>query len=154
VNYFGVRTRTKENIEILQQIRAEQKSVYALENMLGYHLKELEELRPHKKNIAFIAKYNYEEAPDLIDLSHWLERISNIEESIKKNEEIITKLYQRLYSQIIFKMLEGEELSPIDIFFYHSKEYIEKISSGEMTFRTLVEHYNWDTQEFEGLENN
>ena len=154
MNYFGVRTRTKDNIEILQQIRAEQKSVYALENMLGYHLNELEELRPHKKNIAFIAKSNYEEQPDLIDLSHWLERISNIEESIKKNEEIITKLYQRLYSQIIFKMLEGEELSQIDIFFYQSKAYIEKISSGEMTFRTLVEHYYWDTQEFEGLENN
>jgi hypothetical protein len=152
VNYFGVRTRTKENIEILQEIRAEQKSVYALENMLGYHLNELEELRPHKKNIAFIAKYNYEEAPDLIDLSHWLERISNIEESIKKNEEIITKLYQRLYSQIIFKMLEGEELSPIDIFFYHSKKYIEKIKSGKITFRELVEHYDWGREKFNNLD--
>ncbi len=152
MNHFGVRTRTKENIEILQEIRAEQKSVYALENMLGYHLNELEELRPHKKNITFIAKYNYEEAPDLIDLSHWLERISNIEESIKKNEEIITKLYQRLYSQIIFKMLEGEELSPIDIFFYHSKKYIEKIKSGKITFRELVEHYDWEREKFNNLD--
>ena len=152
MNNFGVRTRTKDNIEILQQIRAEQKSVYALENMLGYHLKELEELRPHKKNIAFIAKYNYEEAPDLIDLSHWLERISNIEESIKKNEEIITKLYQRLYSQIIFKMLEGEELSQLDIFFYHSKKYIEKIKSGKITFRELVEHYDWEREKFNNLD--
>ncbi|KUK49452.1 MAG: hypothetical protein XD75_0552 [Parcubacteria bacterium 33_209] len=154
MNYFGVSTKTNSNIEILQQIRAEQKSVYALEHMLGYHINELEELRPHKKNIAFIAKSNYEEQPDLIDLSHWLERISNIEESIKKNEEIIPKLYQRLYSQIIFKMLEGEELSELDVFFYQSKKYIEKISSGEMSFRTIVEHYNWNTQEFEGLENN
>ena len=152
MNNFGVRTRTKDNIEILQQIRAEQKSVYALENMLGYHLKELEELRPHKKNIAFIAKSRYEEQPDLIDLSHWLERISNIEESIKKNEEIITKLYQRLYSQIIFKMLEGEELGPIDIFFYHSKKYIEKIKSGKITFRELVEHYDWEREKFNNLD--
>lgn len=152
MNYFGVSTKTNSNIEILQQIRAEQKSVYALEHMLGYHINELEELRPHKKNIAFIAKSNYEEQPDLIDLSHWLERISNIEESIKKNEEIITKLYQRLYSQIIFKMLEGEELSPIDIFFYHSKKYIEKIKSGKITFRELVEHYDWEREKFNNLD--
>ena len=75
-----------------------------------------------------------------------------LEESIKKNEEIITKLYQRLYSQIIFKMLEGEELSPIDIFFYHSKKYIEKIKSGKITFRELVEHYDWEREKFNNLD--
>ena len=51
---FNIIDKQKTNIEILQKVRAEQKSVYALEHMLGYHIKELEELRPHKRNIKFI----------------------------------------------------------------------------------------------------
>ncbi|MDD3655454.1 MAG: hypothetical protein PHI72_01630 [Atribacterota bacterium] len=152
MNYFEVRTRIKANIEILQKIRAEQKSIYALEHMLGYHINELEELRPHKRNIEFMAQSNYDEQPDLVDLCHWLERVSNIETSIKKNEKIIIRLYDRLYVQIIFKILEGEALSPIDIFFYHSKKYIEKIRLGEMTFQKLVENYNWETERFNDLD--
>ena len=138
----------KDNIEILQQIRAEQKSIYALEHMLGYHIKELEELRPHQKNIKFIAESNYREQPDLVDLSHWLERVENIKESIKKNEKIITILYDRLYAQIIIKILEEEELNPLDIFFYQSKKYIEKIRSGKITFQELVAHYDWEKETF------
>lgn len=149
---FNVTDKQKTNMEILQRVRAEQKSIYALEHMLGYHIKELEELRPHKENIEFIAKSDYSERPDLVDLSYWAERIHNIETSIKKNEKRITILYDRLYSQIIFKMIEGEELSPLDVFFYKSKKYIEKIRSGETTFRELVEHYHWETQEFKDLD--
>jgi hypothetical protein len=152
MSIFNAVVKNRVNIEILQKVRAEQKSVYALEHMLGYHIKELEELRPHKDNIEFIAKSDYSENPDLVDLSYWAERIENIEMSIKKNEKIITKLYDRLYSQIIFKMIEGEELSPLDIFFYNCKRYIQKIKNDEITFRKLVEHYNWELQKFEGLE--
>jgi hypothetical protein len=99
-----------------------------------------------------MAQSNYDEQPDLVDLCHWLERVSNIETSIKKNEKIIIRLYDRLYVQIIFKILEGEALSPIDIFFYHSKKYIEKIRLGEMTFQKLVENYNWETERFNDLD--
>gem|GEM_PF-3082307 len=148
---FKIIDKQKTNIEILQKARAEQKSVYALEHMLGYHIKELEELRPHKRNIKFIAESDYAEKPDLLDLSYWAERIGHIEISIKKNEKMLSKIYDRLYSQIIFKMIEGEEISPLDIFFYHSKKYIEKIRTGEITFRELVEYYNWETQKFTGL---
>jgi hypothetical protein len=146
---FNTVAKNKVNTEILQKVRAEQKSVYALEHMLGYHLNELEELRPHKDDIEFIAKSDYSENPDLVDLSYWSERIGNIEVSIKKNEKMITRLYDRLYSQIIFKMIEGEELSQLDVFFYKSKKYIQKIRNGEMTFQKLVEHYNWELQKFE-----
>jgi hypothetical protein len=152
MNIFNTVAENKVNTEILRKVRAEQKSVYALEHMLGYHIKELEELRPHKEDIEFIAKSDYSENPDLVDLSHWAERIENIEVSISKNEKMITKLYDRLYSQIIFKMIEGEELSQLDIFFYHSKKYIHKIRNDEISFRKLVEHYNWELQKFEGLE--
>jgi hypothetical protein len=149
--YFDVMTRNNTNMEILQKVRAEQKSVYALEHMLGYHIKELEELRPHKSNIEFIAESDYADRPDLVDLSYWAERIHHIASSIKKNEKIIARLYDRLYSQIIFKIIEGEELSTLDIFFYHSKTYIDKIKSGEMTFQKLVEHYDWEAEQFTGL---
>ena len=149
---FGIRTKTKTNIEILEQVRAEQKSIYALENMLGYHINELEELRPHKRNVEYIAESNYNEQPDLVDLAHWVGRVTNIETSIKKNEKIIIKIYDRLYTRIILKMMEGEELKPLDIFFYHSKKYIEQIRSGKMTFRELVEHYDWEAERFNNLD--
>jgi len=152
MNFLTMKSANKINTEILQKIRAEQKSVYALEHMLGYYLNELEELRPHKNNIEFIAKSDYFENPDLIELSYWAERIQNIEKSIKKNEKKISQIYDRLYSQIILKMIEGEELSPLDIFFYNSKKYIQKIKRGEITFRKLVEHYNWEAQSFVGLD--
>lgn len=152
MGFFNISAHPKIDTEILQKVRAEQKSIYALEHMLGYHIKELEELRPHKRNIEFIAKSDYADKPDLVDLSYWAERICHIETSIKKNEKMLTRLYDRLYSQIIFKMIEGEELIPLEIFFYHSKKYIEKIKSGEITFRKLVEHYHWETQEFKGLD--
>lgn len=149
---FDLKIYPKTNTEILQKVRAEQKSVYALEHMLGYHLKELEELRPHQKSIEFIAESDYADFPDLVDLSYWSGRIQNIKNSIRKNERRLTEIYQRLYSQIIFKMIEGEELLPLDIFFYHSKKYIEKIQNGEMSFYKLVDCYNWETQQFEGLD--
>jgi len=149
--HFDSSAHPKANIEILQKVRSEQKSVYALEHMLGYHIKELEELRPHKRNIKFITESDYAEKLDLVDLSYWAERIGNIEISIKKNEKMLTRIYDRLYSQIIFKMVEGEEISPLDIFFYQSKKYFEKIKTGEMTFRELVEYYNWETQKFTDL---
>lgn len=152
LGFFDIVLKAKTNTEILQKVRAEQKSVYALEHMLGYHIQELEELRPHKKNIKFIAESDYSEHPDLVDLSYWAERIENIEGSIIRNEKIIVTLYDRLYSQIIFRVIEGKELSPLDIFFYHSKRYIRKIQSGEMSFRMLVKHYHWETQEFVGLD--
>lgn len=149
---FNTVAKSRINTEILQKVKVEQKSVYALEHMLGYHINELEELRPHKENMEFIAKSDYSEEPDLVDLSYWAERIGNIEASIRKNEKMITRLYDRLYSQIIFKMIEGEELSPLDVFFYNSKRYIQKIRNAEMTFRKLAEHYNWELQKFEGLD--
>lgn len=150
--YFDIKARPNIHIEILQKVREEQKSVYALEHMLGYHINELEELRPHKRNIEYIAESDYEDNPDLVDLSYWAQRINHIESSIKKNEKMIIELYDRLYSQILFKMIEGKELSPLDIFFYHSKKYMDKIKNGEMTFRKLVEHYHWQRQEFDGLD--
>ena len=152
MNFLGITAANKTNTEILQKVRVEQKSIYALEHMLGYHIKEIEELRPHKENIEFTAKSDYAENPDLVDLSYWIERIENIEKSIKKNEKMITRLYNRLYSRIIFKIIEGEELSMLDLFFYNSKKYIQKVKSGDITFRELVENYNWETQKFEGLE--
>lgn len=148
---FNVTDKQKVNMEILQKVRAEQKSIYALEHMLGYHIKELEELRPHKRNIEFIAQSDYSECPDLVDLSYWSERINHIKKSIDKNEKMLIRVYDRLYSQIIFKMIEGEDLSQLDIFFYHSKEYIKKIKCGEMTFRELAEDYDWENGKFKGL---
>lgn len=152
MNYFLPNTKIKDAIETIQQIQVEQKSIYALEHMLGYHIKELEELRPHQRNIKFIAEANYQEQPDLVDLSYWLERIDNIKVSIKKNEKIITRLYDRLYAQIILKILEGKELNPLDIFFYKSKKYIEKVRSGKITFQELVAHYDWQKERFNDLE--
>ncbi len=148
MSYFDITVQPGTAIEILQKVRAEQKSVFALEHMLGYHIKELEELRPHKNNIEFIAESDYTEKPDLIDLYYWTERIGHIETSIRKNEEMLVRIYDRLYSQILFKIIEGEELNPLDIFFYHSKKYIKKIQSGEMTFRKLVEYYDWEAERF------
>jgi len=152
MTFFNHITKNNTNMEILQKVRAEQKSIYALEHMLGYHIKEIEELRPHKGNIEFIAKSDYAINPDLVDLSYWAERIDNIETSIRKNEKMITRLYDRLYSKIIFKMIEGEELSPLDLFFFHSKKYIEKIKTGELSFWELVKHYDWETQSFADLD--
>jgi len=151
LSYFDITTKPKTDIEILQKIRVEQKSVYALEHMLGYYINELEELRPHKKNIEFIAKSNYENYPDLVELSYWSERIQNISASIQKNKKKLIEVYDRLYSQIIFKMIEGEKLSSLDIFFYYCKEYMEKLKSGEITFRELVESYDWESQQFSEL---
>jgi len=145
---FEIKARVKTNIEILEQIQAEQKSIYALEHMLGYHINELEELRPHKRDIRFIAQSDYDDQPDLVVLSRWLEREKNVETSIKKNEKIITKIYDKLYAQIILKMLEGEELKPLDIFFYHLKKYIKKIRTGEISLHKLVGQYDWDNQKF------
>lgn len=151
MSYFDITTKPETNIEILQKIRVEQKSVYALEHMLGYYISELEELKPHKKNIEFIAKSNYEDYPDLVELSYWSERIQNISASIQKNKKKIVEVYDRLYSQIIFKMIEGKKLSPLDIFFYHCKKYIGKLKSGEISFRELVDSYDWESQQFTGL---
>ena len=148
MSFFDIASKPKTNIEILQKIRVEQKSVYALEHMLGYYINELEELRPHKNNIEFIARSNYEEFPDLVELSYWSERIHNIGVSIQKNEKRLIEVYDRLYSQIIFKIIEGEKLSPLDVFFYNCKDYIEKLKSGEVSFRELVDNYDWDSQQF------
>ena len=84
---FDMTIYPKTNIEILQKVRAEQKSVYALEHMLGYHIKELEELRLHKKSIEFIAESDYADHPDLIDLSYWSERVHNIKKALPKTKE-------------------------------------------------------------------
>ena len=54
---FDLKIYPRTTTEILQKVRAEQKSVYALEHMLGYHISELEELRPHQKTIEFIAEF-------------------------------------------------------------------------------------------------
>lgn len=148
MSYFEVKTRLKLNAEILQQVEIEQRSLYALEHMLGYHINELEELKPHKRNIEFLAESNYNDQPDLIDLSHWLQRIKNIENSIKKNEELIINTYEKLFSQIILKMINDETLSQLDRFFYQSKNYIEKIRSGEITLRELAEDYDWEQEKF------
>lgn len=148
MNPFEIKTKVRTNIEILEQVRAEQRSMYALEHILGYHLNELEELRPHKKNIRFMAESDYNNQPDLVVLSHWLDRERNVEDSIKKNEKIITKVYDKLYARIILKMLEGEELKPLDIFFYHLKKYINKIRAGKAALRELAEQYDWVHQQF------
>ena len=53
---------------IVEKVRAEEKSIIALENMLGYNIGRLEELRPHKKDLEFFAQSGYEETPDLVNL--------------------------------------------------------------------------------------
>ena len=148
MNSFGVRAKARTNIAILDQFRAEQGFFYVLEYILGYHFNELEELRPHKKDIRFMAESDYNNQPDLAVLSHWLDRERNVEDSIEKNEKIITKVYDKLYARIILKMLEGEKLKPLDIFFYHLKKYINKIRAGKVTLRESVEQYDWEHQQF------
>ena len=147
--FFDLRSRQKTNIEILQKIRIEQKSVYALEHMLGNTIKELEELRPHQEKIQYIATSDYEENPDLTQLSYWSERMTHVKNSLRKREKNIIELYQRLYAQIVFKMLEGEALTELDIFFYQAKPYISKLKTGELTFQELEQHYDWKNRKFE-----
>ena len=62
--------------------------------------------------------------------------------------DTLLSVYDKLYAQIIVKMLEGEELNPLDVFFYHLKKYIKKIKMGKITLRELAEQYDWNTQEF------
>ena len=136
------------DIHIVEKVRAEEKSIIALENMLGYNIGKLEELRPHKKDLEFFARTGYEEIPDLISLGYWMERIDNTKEGIEKREENIIKLYDRLYSQIILKMIEGEKLDPLENFFFQSRGYMEKVKCGQMSFGELVEKYDWKKEQF------
>jgi len=65
------------DIHLVEKVRAEEKSIMALENMLGYNIGKLEELRPHKKNLEFSDRTGYEEVPDLVNLGYWIGRIDN-----------------------------------------------------------------------------
>jgi hypothetical protein len=136
------------DINLMEKVRAEEKSIIALENMLGYNVSKLEELRPHKKDLEFFARSGYEEVPDLVNLRYWMERIDNTKEGIEKREENIIKLYDRLYSQILLKMIEGEKLDSLENFFFQSRGYIEKVKRGQMSFGELVEKYDWEKEQF------
>ncbi|GAI04960.1 unnamed protein product [marine sediment metagenome] len=136
------------DIHLVEKVRAEEKSIIALENMLGYNISKLEELRPHQKDLEFFARTGYEEIPDLINLGYWMERIDNTKEGIEKREENIIQLYDRLYSQIILKMIEGEKLDPLENFFFQGKVYMEKVKCGQMSFGELVEKYDWKKEQF------
>ena len=114
-------------INIVEKVRAEEKSIVALENMLGYNIGKLEELRPHKKNLEFFARFGYEEIPDLVNLGYWMERIDNTKVGIEQREENILKLYDRLYSKILLKVIEGEKLDSLEKFFFQSRGYMEKV---------------------------
>ena len=133
---------------IVEKVRAEEKSIIALENMLGYNIGRLGELRPHKKDLEFFAQSGYEETPDLVNLGYWMERIDNTKVGIKQREENIIKLYDRLYSKILLKMLEGEKLDPLENFFFQSRGYMEKVKCGQMSFGELVEKYDWEKEQF------
>ncbi len=136
------------DIHFVEKVRAEEKSIIALENMLGYNICKLEELRPHKKDLEFFARSGYEEVPDLVNLGYWMERIDNTKVGIEQREENIIKLYDRLYSQIILKMIEGEKLDPLENFFFQSRGYMEKVKRGQMSFGELVEKYDWKKEQF------
>jgi len=136
------------DIHLMEKVRAEEKSIMALENMLGYNVSKLEELRPHQKDLEFFAQTGYEEVPDLVNLGYWMERIDNTKEGIEKREENIIKLYDRLYSQIILKMIEGKKLDSLENFFFQSKVYIERLRSGQMSFGELVEKFDWEKEQF------
>lgn len=135
-------------VNIVEKVRAEEKSIIALENMLGYNIGRLEELKPHKKDLEFFAQSGYEETPDLVNLGYWIERIENTKVGIEQREENIIKLYDRLYSKILLKMLEGEKLDPLENFFFQGKGYIEKVKCGQMSFGELVEKYDWEKEQF------
>jgi len=136
------------DIHLMEKVRVEEKSIIALENMLGYNVSKLEELRPHQKNLEFFARTGYEEIPDLVNLGYWMERIDNTKEGIEKREENIIKLYDRLYSQIILKMVEGKKLDSLENFFFQSKVYMERLRSGQMSFGELVEKFDWEKEQF------
>lgn len=136
------------DIHLVEKVRAEEKSIIALENMLGYNIGKLEELRPHKKDLEFFARTGYEEVPDLVNLGYWMERIDNTKEGIEKREENIIRLYDRLYSQILLKMIEGEKLDSLENFFFQGKVYMEKVKCGQMSFGELVEKYDWEKEQF------
>ncbi len=132
----------------MEKVRAEEKSIIALENMLGYNISKLEELRPHKEDLEFFARSGYEEFPDLVNLEYWTQRIDHTKVAIEKREENILKLYDRLYSQIVLKIIEGEKLDPLENFFFQGKVYIERLRSGQMSFEELVEKYDWEKEQF------
>jgi len=136
------------DIHLMEKVRVEEKSIIALENMLGYNVSKLEELRPHQKDLEFYARTGYEEVPDLVNLGYWMERIDNTKEGIEKREENIIKLYDRLYSQIILKMIEGKKLDSLENFFFKSKVYIERLRSGQMSFGELAEKFDWEKEQF------
>ncbi len=136
------------DIHLVEKVRAEEKSIIALENMLGYNIGKLEELRPHQKDLEFFARIGYEEVPDLVNLGYWMERIGNTKEGIEKREENIIRLYDRLYSQILLKMIEGEKLDPLENFFFQSRVYMKKIKCGQMSFGELVEKFDWEKEKF------
>ncbi len=132
----------------MEKVRAEEKSIIALENMLGYNISKLEELRPHKEDLEFFARSGYEEFPDLVNLEYWTQRIDHTKVAIEKREENILKLYDRLYSQIVLKIIEGEKLDSLENFFFQGKAYIERLRSGQMSFEELVEKYDWKKEQF------
>jgi hypothetical protein len=132
----------------MEKVRAEEKSIIALENMLGYNISKLEELRPHKKDLEFFARTGYKEFPDLVNLDYWAQRIDHTKVAIEKREKNILRLYDRLYSQIVLKMIEGEKLNPLENFFFQGKVYIERLRSGQMSFEELVEKYDWEKEQF------
>ena len=135
------------DIHLLEKVRAEEKSIIALENMLGYNISKLEELRPHKEDLEFFARSGYEEFPDLVNLEYWTQRIDHTKVAIEKREENILRLYDRLYSQIVLKIIEGEKLDPLENFFFQSKVYIERLKSGQMSFEELVKKYDWEKEQ-------
>ena len=136
------------DIHLMEKVRAEEKSIIALENILGYNISKLEELRPHKKDLEFFARTGYKKFPDLVNLDYWAQRIDHTKVAIEKREENILKLYDRLYSQIVLKMIEGEKLNPLENFFFQGKVYIERLRSGQMSFEELVEKYDWEKEQF------
>ena len=136
------------DIHLIEKVRAEEKSIIALENMLGYNISKLEELRPHIEDLEFFARSGYEEFPDLVNLEYWTQRIDHTKVAIEKREENILRLYDRLYSQIVLKIIEGEKLDPLENFFFQSKVYIERLKSGQMSFEELVEKYDWKKEQF------
>ena len=136
------------DIHLTEKVRVEEKSIIALENMLGYNISKLEELRPHKEDLEFFARSGYEEFPDLVNLEYWTQRIDHTKVAIEKREENILRLYDRLYSQIVLKIIEGEKLDPLENFFFQGKVYIERLRSGQMSFEELVKKYDWKKEQF------
>jgi len=140
------------NVYLVEKLRVEEESIVALENVLGYNISKLEELRPHQKNLKFFALSGYEDSPDLVNLEYWTDRIDNTQTGIEKREENIARVYNKLYSQILLKVLEGEKLDTLENFFFQSSIYIERIRCGEMSFGELVEKYDWEKEQYKGME--